>query len=66
MAEIWGAGVSGDRCEGRGAGGQQPGQAAQSVHARKVGGELMMMEMEVAGPKQGGKAGDGYTVWDEL
>lgn len=51
-----------------GSGRGEPRQAAQSVHARKVGGEVMMVEMEVevAGPKQGGKAGDVYAVWDEL
>lgn len=48
----------------------QPGQAAQSVTASKVGRGVMMMEMEmemeVAGPKQGGKAADVCAVWDEL
>lgn len=46
--------------------GEQPEQAAESVHGRKVGGEVMMTEMEVVGPQQGGKAGDFYAVWDEL
>lgn len=41
-------------------------QAAQPVHARKVGGEVVMLEMEVAGPERRGKAGGVYAVWDEL